>query len=181
MLYVSSNGRPVRIEHAYHKRSKTPKYMLTRIEIKSINVSKPKKTMGRAERLEAYAQQKFAKWKARHPNDMFPDEALARIRDIVIAIYDKMPVRGRYKHGEKFTPYDHVFATVKDKKAECTTDNKISDLDKKYSPLMISIQKAVDTEKQCNPELVAAQVYDHRRKSGVLVIPHSPARFMLVA
>lgn len=144
------------------------------------------KNLSKDEKIEAYTQDKLKKWERKNPkpcetDDMFKDEyipawekdrenALTRIRDFVVAIYDnKLKLYGRYKKSEKVFEEKKI-AEIKDKTGE---GSDINNLDPSTSPLLKTAQKITDKEKRVNPSLVATNLKDRNNKKGRLILPRA--------
>lgn len=140
------------------------------------------KNLGKAAKMEAYTQDKMKKWEKKHPkpcasDDLFKEEfipawekereeALIRIRDFVVSMFDKLPLTGRYKEGDnKFT--EKPVAELKDKNGD---GHRVNELDSK-SKLLDKAQKATNKEKANNAKLVATNLKDHKRKKGRVILP----------
>lgn len=140
------------------------------------------KNLGKAAKMKAYEDEKMKKWERKHPkpcptDDLFKDEfipmwekereeALIRIRDFVVSMFDKLPLTGRYKEGEnKFT--EKPVAELKDVNGE---GHRVNELDEK-SKLLDKAQKATNKEKAKNAKLVATNLKDHKRKKGRMILP----------
>jgi len=141
------------------------------------------KNLGKAAKMKAYEDEKVAKWERKHPkpcpdDDLFKDEmipaweyereqAVERIRDLVVSMFDKLPLTGRYKEGDnKFT--EKPVAELKDKDGE---GHKVNDLDPEKSKLLDKAQKVTNKEKARNAKLVATNLKDHKRKKGRIILP----------
>ena len=142
------------------------------------------KNLGKAAKMELYVQDKLKKWEKKHPkpcpnDDLFKDEfipqwehekeqALIRIRDFVVSMFDKLPLTGRYKEGDnKFT--EKPVAKLKDKNGE---GHRVNELDSK-SKLLDKAQKATNKEKAKNAKLVATNLKDHKRQKGRVILPEA--------
>ena len=140
------------------------------------------KNLGKAAKMEAYTQDKMKKWEKKHPkpcssDDLFKEEfvpqwekereeALIRIRDFVVSVFDKLPLTGRYKESEnKFT--EKPVAELKDVNGE---GHRVNELDEK-SKLLDKAQKVTDKEKHKNAKLVATNLKDHKRQKGRMILP----------
>lgn len=140
------------------------------------------KNLGKAAKMKAYEDEKMKKWERKHPkpcptDDLFKDEyiplwekereeALIRIRDFVVSMFDKLPLTGRYKESEnKFT--EKPVAELKDVNGE---GHRVNELDSK-SKLLDKAQKATNKEKAKNAKLVATNLKDHKRKKGRVILP----------
>lgn len=142
------------------------------------------KNLGKAAKMELYTQDKLKKWEKKHPkpcpsDDLFKDEfipawekdreeALIRIRDFVVSMFDKLPLTGRYKESDnKFT--EKLVTELKDVNGE---GHRVNELDEK-SKLLDKAQKATNKEKAKNAKLVATNLKDHRRKKGRVILPEA--------
>jgi hypothetical protein len=140
------------------------------------------KNLGKAAKMKAYEDEKMKKWERKHPkpcptDDLFKDEfipiwekereeALIRIRDFVVSMFDKLPLTGRYKESEnKFT--EKPVVELKDVNGE---GHRVNELDSK-SKLLDKAQKATNKEKAKNAKLVATNLKDHKRKKGRVILP----------
>lgn len=140
------------------------------------------KNLGKAAKMKAYEDEKMKKWERKHPkpcptDDLFKDEfipmwekereeALIRIRDFVVSMFDKLPLTGRYKEGDnRFT--EKPVAELKDVNGE---GHRVNELDEK-SKLLDKAQKVTNKEKAKNAKLVATNLKDHKRKKGRVILP----------
>ena len=140
------------------------------------------KNLSKADKMKAYENEKMKKWERKHPkpcptDDLFKDEfipiwekereeALNRIRDFVVSMFDKLPLTGRYKESDnKFT--EKPVAELKDKTGE---GHRVNELDSK-SKLLDKAQKATNEEKRKNAKLVATNLKDHKRQKGRVILP----------
>jgi hypothetical protein len=122
------------------------------------------------------------KWEKKHPKPCASDylfkeefipawekereEALIRIRDFVVSMFDKLPLTGRYEEGDnKFT--EKPVAELKDKNGD---GHRVNELDSK-SKLLDKAQKVTNKEKANNAKLVATNLKDHKRKKGRVILP----------
>ena len=143
------------------------------------------KNLGKAAKMKAYEDAKVAKWERKHPrpcanDDLFKDEmipvwehereqAIERIRDFVVSMFDKLPLTGRYKESDtKFV--EKPVTELKDKDGE---GHKINDLDPKKSKLLDKAQKVTNKEKAKNAKLVATNLKDHKRTKGRMILPEA--------
>lgn len=141
------------------------------------------KNMGLAAKMKAYEDEKVKKWERKHPkpcpdDDLFKDEmipawnqareqAIERIRDFVVSMFDKLPLTGRYKESDsKFV--EKPVTELKDKDGE---GHMINDLNPKKSKLLNKAQKVTNKEKAKNAKLVATNLKDHKRKKGRMILP----------
>lgn len=140
------------------------------------------KNLGKAAKMKAYEDEKVKKWERKHPkpcpdDDLFKDEmipvwehereqAIERIRDFVVSMFDKLPLTGRYKESDsKFV--EKPVTELKDVNGD---GHRVNDLDSK-SKLLNKAQKLTNDEKAKNAKLVATNLKDHKRKKGRIILP----------
>jgi len=140
------------------------------------------KNLGKAAKMKAYEDEKVAKWERKHlkpcpDDDLFKDEmipawehereqAIERIRDLVVSMFDKLPLTGRYKKSDK----KFVEKPVADLSAKNGEGHRVNDLPED-SKLMKKAQEVTNKEKKKNPKLVATNLKDHKRKKGRIILP----------
>ena len=146
------------------------------------------KNLGKAAKMKAYEDEKMKKWERKHPkpcptDDLFKDEyiplwekereeALIRIRDFVVSMFDKLPLTGRYKMSEQNATFqEKKIADLKDINGD---GHKVNELNEK-SKLLKKAQKVTNEEKAKNSKLVAANLKDHKRKKGRIILPERKA------
>lgn len=142
------------------------------------------KNLGQAAKMELYVQDKMKKWDKKHPkpcpnDDLFKDEfipvwekdreeALIRIRDFVVSMFDKLPLTGRFKTGEhKFE--EEKIADMKDINGD---GHKVNELNAK-SKLLKKAQDTVNKVHAKRTNLVAGNLRDHRRVKGRIILPQA--------
>lgn len=140
------------------------------------------KNLGDAAKMEAYTQDKLKKWEKKHPkpcpdDDLFKDEmipaweaekeqALIRIRDFVVSMFDKLPLSGRFKQSDsKFV--EKPVAEIKDINGD---GHRVNELDKN-SKLLKKAQEITDKTHAKHANLVCANLKDHKRKTGRIILP----------
>lgn len=140
------------------------------------------KNLSKEDKMKAYEDEKMKKWEKKNPkpcpeDDLFIDdfipmwekereEALTRIRDFVVSMFDKLPLTGRYKESDsKFV--EKPVTELKDVNGD---GHRINELDSK-SKLLDKAQKATNKEKANNAKLVATNLKDHKRKKGRVILP----------
>lgn len=140
------------------------------------------KNLGKAAKMELYTQEKLKKWEKKHPkpcpsDDLFKDEfvptwekdreeALIRIRDFVVSMFDKLPLTGRFKTGEhKFE--EEKIADIKDINGD---GHKVNELNDK-SKLLKKAQDTVNKVHAKRTNLVAGNLRDHKRTKGRIILP----------
>ena len=143
------------------------------------------KNLGKAAKMEAYTQDKLKKWEKKHPkpcpdDDLFKDEfipqwehereeALIRIRDFVVSMFDKLPLTGRFKVSETGTSQyqEKKIAELKDINGD---GHRVNELDKN-SKLLKKAQETVDKVHAKRTNLVAGNLKDHKRQKGRMILP----------
>ena len=136
---------------------------------------------------EQLVRHKMDKWDRKNPapintesnqKDLFEEEfmipyrakrdmALERIRDFVNAIYDKLPLTGRFKSSEdKFV--EEPVAKIKDINAE---GHDINNLDPNKSKIIKIAQNKTNEVKAKRTNLVCTNLKDHKRNHGRIILP----------
>ena len=143
------------------------------------------KNLGKAAKMELYTQDKLKKWEKKHPkpcpsDDLFKDEfipawehekeeALIRIRDFVVSMFDKLPLTGRFKISETGTAQyqEEKIAELKDINGDGHHVNEMS----KDSKLLKKAQETVNKVHAKRTNLVAGNLKDHKRHKGRMILP----------
>lgn len=142
------------------------------------------KNLGKAAKMKAYEDEKVKKWERKHPkpcpdDDLFKDEmipvwkhereqAVERIRDFVVSMFDKLPLTGRYKESDnKFV--EKPVAELKDINGDGHRVNELDD----SSKLLNKAKKVTNEEKAKNAKLVATNLKDHKRTKGRVILPQA--------
>jgi hypothetical protein len=99
------------------------------------------------------------------------EQALIRIRDFVVSMFDKLPLTGRYKISESGTAQyqEKQIAELKDINGD---GHRVNELDKN-SKLLRKAQKITNEAKALNKKLVASNLKDHKRKKGRMILPQA--------
>lgn len=142
---------------------------------------------GKAWYMEQVVQHKLAKWEKKNPcpikteqnpPDIFEkeylipwqeakEEALKRIRDFVVSIYDKLPLTGRFEQkGDTYT--EEKIADIKDIDGDGHNINKV---DPNKSKLIKEAQKITNIVHGKRKNLVCTNLRDHCRKRGRILLP----------
>ena len=145
------------------------------------------KNLGSAAKMELYTQDKLKKWEKKHPkpcpnDDLFKDEfipqwehereeALIRIRDFVVSMFDKLPLTGRFKISETGTAQyqEEKIAELKDINGD---GHRVNELDKN-SKLLKKAQETVNKVHAKRTNLVAGNLKDHKRHKGRVILPQA--------
>ena len=136
--------------------------------------------MNRTEYMEKLVEHKLAKWEHKNPKpmDMFTEDVekwqqlyenmKMHFRDVVISIYDKLPLIGRFKVGETNATYmEKKIAEIKDINGEGHDINNLS----KSSKLLKAAQKITDKVHARHDNLVSTNLRDHKRTKGRIILP----------
>ena len=140
------------------------------------------KNLGKAAKMEAYVQDKLKKWERKNPkpcetDDLFKEEfipawekereeAVIRIRDFVVSMFDKLLLTGRFKTGEhKYN--EEKIAEIKDINGD---GHRINDLDTE-SKLLKKAQDTVNKVHAKRSNLIAGNLRDHKRTKGRIILP----------
>lgn len=143
------------------------------------------KNLPKAAKMEAYAQDKLKKWEKKHPkpcpsDDLFKDEfipqwekdreeALIRFRDLVVSMFNKLPLIGRFQMNPSGTAayQEKCIAELKDINGD---GHHVNDL-KEDSKLLKKAQHVTNKVHAKHANLVCANLKDHKRKHGRIVLP----------
>lgn len=155
--------------------------------IKSTSLHKDPTKMTREQYIEKLIEHKIARWDKKNPcpvkndglqDDVFNEEymipwkdakqrAISRIHVLVLSLYDKLPLTGRFKRGEhKFE--EKLVAELKDKAGE---GHNINSLDPKKSGLLKKAQEITNTVHAKDKRLIATNLRDHKRQKGRIILP----------
>ena len=174
-------------EHNIHGlKRKRPWFLLLKRNLIKIESRKKVKKLNRIELMEGYVQHKLQKWEKRHPcpvkkDDLFYAQqfpvweaervaAEERIRDLVVAKYDKLSLVGRFQHSDdKFS--EQEVAQIKDngETAKYGGVNKLPE----HSKVMKMARKETNKVKAKRSNLVCTNLKDHRKKTGRILLPNA--------
>lgn len=173
------------LKHVYNHETRKDEYVHVKSNFPDSHAYEKKlwKNLGKAAKMKAYEDEKMKKWERKHPkpcpgDDLFKDEmipaweqereqALIRIRDFVVSMFDKLPLTGRYKESDdKFV--EKPVTELKDIDGD---GHRVGYLDEKKSKLLKKAQEITNKEKKKNPKLVCTNLRDHKRKQGRIVLP----------
>lgn len=136
--------------------------------------------MNRTEYMEKLVEHKLTKWELKNPKpmDMFTEDVekwqqlyenmKMHFRDVVISIYDKLPLIGRFKMGKTNATYmEKKIAEIKDINGEGHDINNLS----KSSKLLKAAQEITDKVHARHDNLVSTNLRDHKRTKGRIILP----------
>lgn len=136
--------------------------------------------MNRVEYMEKLVEHKLAKWERKNPKpmDMFTEDVKKwqqlyenmkmHFRDVVISMYDKLPLIGRFKMGKTNATYmEKKIAEIKDINSEGHDINNLS----KSSKLLKAAQEITDKVHARHDNLVSTNLRDHKRTKGRIILP----------
>lgn len=163
--------------------SKKSWYFLTKSEMKVINKNKIAKPMGKAKFMESIVQHKLNKWIKNNPTptdkqNLFYEEftkewknkkeiMLQHYRDVVIAIYYKLKIYGRFNTNKQ--GYPKLIALIPNKTNELFDNKTVNDLNKD-SVLLKRAKIVYMQQREKNPKLIACLLEDVRGKCGRIII-----------
>ena len=154
----------------------------------SVEIESRKKAtkLNRTELMEWYVQHKLQKWERKHPcpvkkDDLFyaqqfpvweaeKNAAEERIRDLVVAKYDKLQLVGRFQHSDdKFS--EQEVAQIKDN-GETVKYGGVKNLPES-SKVMKMARKETNKVKAKRSNLICTNLKDHRKKTGRILLPNA--------
>lgn len=174
-------------EHVIHGlRRKKPWFLLLKRDLIKFESRKKVKKLNRTELMEGYVQHKLQKWERKHPcpvkkDDLFYSQqfpvweaervaAEERIRDLVVAKYDKLQLIGRFSSTDELF-HEQEIAQIKDngETAKYGGVNKLPE----HSKVMKMARKETNKVKAKRSNLVCTNLKDHRKKTGRILLPNA--------
>lgn len=174
-------------EHDIHGlKRKRPWFLLLKRNSIKIESRKKVKKLNRIELMEGYVQHKLQKWEKKHPcpvkkDDLFYAQqfpvweaervaAEERIRDLVVAKYDKLSLVGRFQHSDdKFS--EQEVAQIKDN-GETAKYGGVNYLPESSKVIKMA-HKETNKVKAKRRNLVCTNLKDHRKKTGRILLPNA--------
>lgn len=165
---------------------KRPWYVLLKRDSVVIESSKKVKKLNHTELMEGYVQHKLQKWEQKHPcpvekDDLFyaqqypiweqeKQSAEERLRDLVINKYtNKLLLVGRFETSE--SKYEeHEVAKIVDKFGEAVKSGGVNNLSVD-SKVMRKAQHITNITKKKHPKCVCANLRDHKKQRGRILLP----------
>ncbi|UVX36777.1 MAG: hypothetical protein [Bacteriophage sp.] len=165
---------------------KRPWFVLLKRNSVKIESRRKVKKLNRIELMEGYVQHKLQKWERKNPcpvkkDDLFYSQqfpvweaervaAEERIRDLVVAKYDKLQLVGRFQQSDdKFT--EQEVAQIKDN-GETAKHGGINNLPESSKVIKMA-RKETNKVKAKRSNLVCTNLKDHRKKTGRILLPNA--------
>ena len=182
-------------EHGIHGLSrKKPWFILLKRDSIEIESRRKVKKLNRTELMEGYVQHKLQKWEQKHPcpvkkDDLFyaqqfpvweadKNAAEERIRDLVVAKYDKLSLVGRFQQSDnKFA--EQEVAQIKDN-GETAKHGGVNNLPESSKVIKMA-RKETNKVKAKRSNLVCTNLKDHRKKTGRLLLPNAKKQVRMAA
>ena len=151
-----------------------------------VEIESRKKTtkLNRTGLMEGYVQHKLQKWERKHPcpvkkDDLFyaqqfsvweaeKNAAEERIRDLVVAKYDKLQLIGRFSSTDELF-HEQEIAQIKDN-GETAKHGGVNNLPES-SKVMKMARKETNKVKAKRSNLICTNLKDHRKKTGRILLP----------
>ena len=174
-------------EHNIHGLArKKPWFIMLKRDFMKIESSQKTKKLNRIEFMEGYVQHKLQKWERKNPcpvkkDDLFYSQqfpvweekrnaAEERIRDLVVAKYDKLQLVGRFQHSDgKFS--EQEVAQIKDN-GETAKHGGVNNLPESSKVIKMA-RKETNKVKTKRSNLVCTNLKDHRKKTGRILLPNA--------
>lgn len=182
-------------EHGIHGLlRKKPWFILLKRDSITIESRRKATKLNRTELMEGYVQHKLQKWERKHPcpvktDDLFYSQqfpvweaeknaAEERIRDLVVAKYDKLSLVGRFKQSDdKFA--EQEVAQIKDN-GETAKHGGVNNLPESSKVIKMA-RKETNKVKAKRSNLVCTNLKDHRKKAGRLLLPNAEKQARMAA
>ena len=174
-------------EHGIHGLSrKKPWFILLKRDSIKFESRKKVTKLNRIELMEGYVQHKLQKWERKHPcpvkkDDLFYSQqfpiweaervaAEERIRDLVVAKYDKLQLIGRFSSANELF-HEQEIAQIKDN-GETVKHGGVNNLPES-SKVMKMARKETNKVKAKRSNLICTNLKDHRKKTGRILLPNA--------
>ena len=172
-------------KHGIHGlRRKRSWLILLKRNLVEIESRKKATKLNRTELMEGYVQHKLQKWERKHPcpvkkDDLFyaqqfpvweaeKNAAEERIRDLVVAKYDKLQLIGRFSSTDELF-HEQEIAQIKDN-GETAKHGGVNNLPES-SKVMKMARKETNKVKAKRSNLICTNLKDHRKKTGRILLP----------
>lgn len=174
-------------EHGIHGLSrKKPWFILLKRDSIKFESRKKVTKLNRIELMEGYVQHKLQKWERKHPcpvqkDDLFYSQqfpiwetervaAEERIRDLVVAKYDKLSLVGRFEASNELYK-EREIAQIKDN-GETAKHGGVNNLPED-SKVMKKARSVTNKTKAKTKTLICTNLKDHRKKTGRILLPNA--------
>lgn len=174
-------------EHGIHGlRRKRSWFILLKRDSVKIESRRKVKKLNRIELMEGYVQHKLQKWERKHPcsvkkDDLFyaqqfpvweaeKNAAEERIRDLVVAKYDKLSLVGRFEASNELYK-EREIAQIKDN-GETAKHGGVNNLPEN-SKVMKKARSVTNKTKAKTKTLICTNLKDHRKKTGRILLPNA--------
>lgn len=172
-------------EHCIHGLSrKKPWFILLKRDSTTIESRLKTTKLNRTELMEGYVRHKLQKWERKHPcpvktDDLFYSQqfpvweaeknaAEERIRDLVVAKYDKLSLVGRFEASNELYK-EREIAQIKDN-GETAKHGGVNNLPED-SKVMKKARSVTNKTKAKTKTLICTNLKDHRKKTGRILLP----------
>lgn len=172
-------------EHCIHGLSrKKPWFILLKRDSTTIESRRKTTKLNRTELMEGYVRHKLQKWERKHPcpvktDDLFYSQqfpvweaeknaAEERIRDLVVAKYDKLSLVGRFEASNELYK-EREIAQIKDN-GETAKHGGVNNLPED-SKVMKKARSVTNKTKAKTKTLICTNLKDHRKKTGRILLP----------
>ena len=174
-------------EHRIHGLSrKKPWFILLKRDSIKIESRRKVTKFNHTELMEGYVQHKLQKWERKHPcpvkkDDLFyaqqfpvfeaeKNAAEERIRDLVVAKYDKLSLVGRFEASNELYK-EREIAQIKDN-GETAKHGGVNNLPEN-SKVMKKARSVTNKTKVKTKTLICTNLKDHRKKTGRILLPNA--------
>ena len=169
-------------------------FVLLKRDSCKIEQTRKSKRLNRIELLEGYVQHKLQKWERKNPcpvkegdlfySQQFPewkalkDVAEERIRDLIVAKYDKLPLIGRFKSNDELYKEQEI-AKIKDD-GETAKYGGVNQLPESSKVIKMA-RKETNKVKAKRGNLICTNLRDHRKKTGRILLPNADKSMRMAA
>lgn len=173
---------------------KRPWYVLLKRDTVQIESRTKAKRLNRTELMEGYVQHKLKKWETKNPctvqkDDLFYEQeypewtanrqiAEERIRDLIVAKYDKLSLVGRFKASDELYKEQEI-AKIKDD-GETAKYGGVNQLPESSKVIKMA-RKETNKVKAKRADLICTNLKDHRKKHGRILLPDTDKQMKMAA
>lgn len=165
---------------------KKPWFIILKQDSMKIESSRKTKKLNRIELMEGYVQHKLQKWERKNPcpvkkDDLFYSQqfpiwekeknaAEERIRDLVVAEYDKLQLIGRFSSANELF-HEQEIAQIRDN-GETVKHGGVNNLPESSKVIKMARKETNKVKAKCG-NLVCTNLKDHRKKTGRILLPNA--------